>query len=144
MATPKGSSQEDNRSVVLFDGVCNLCNGAVNFIIDRDPDGRFAFAPLQSAPAHSLLAAHDLPADALDSLVLIEGGRAYVRSEAALRIARRLKGGWPLFYGFTIVPRFVRDQVYDWVAAHRYRWFGKQGACRLPTPELRARFLEMG
>ena len=129
--------------VVLFDGVCNLCNGAVQFILDRDPAGTFRFASLQSERAAALLRAHGLepPAGDPESMVLIDGGRVYERSSAALRIARRLRGGWSLLYALVIVPRALRDAVYRVVARNRYRWFGKSDQCRVPTPELRARFL---
>ena len=141
MATPIQRSEQDTGGIILFDGVCNLCNGAVTFVIDRDTKGFFTFAPLQSNAARALLERHGLSPGTLDSIVLVEDGQVYQRSGAALRIARRLKGGWPLLYGFMAVPRFIRDRVYDFIAANRYRWFGKEDACRVPTPELRARFL---
>ena len=132
-------------ALVLFDGVCNLCNGAVNFIIDHDPEGYFTFAALQSEEAVPRLAEFGRLPDSLaaapDSIVLIEGGRLYERSDAVLRIARRLSGLWPLAYIFVVLPKPLRDALYGWIAANRYRWFGKQDACRIPTPELRARFL---
>lgn len=129
--------------IVLFDGVCNLCAWAVRFIIGRDPAGRFRFASLQSAAGRELLAHHGLPAPAEpDSVVLIEGGRAYLRSDAALRIARGLRPPWPLVYAAVVVPRPIRDWAYNLIARNRYRWFGRQEACWLPTPALRARFLE--
>lgn len=131
----------DRHAVILFDGVCNLCNGAVNFIIDHDPAGYFKLAALQSEAARPLLEEHGLSADVLDSLVLIEEGRAYQRSTAALRIVGRLRGPWPLLRVFLAVPRPLRDAVYDWVATNRYDWFGRRDKCRVPTPELRERFL---
>ena len=128
--------------VLLFDGVCNLCNGAVQFIIRHDPAGRFRFAALQSDTGERLLREMGLPPDKLDTLVLVEDGRAHQRSTAALRIARRLSGLWPaLFYLFIWVPRPLRDLAYDFVARNRYRWFGQRDECMVPTPELRARFL---
>lgn len=133
-----GAINAIEKPVILFDGVCNLCNGAVNFVIDRDPDSRFLFAPLQSQYAKD-----HIPAElhAVDSILLFEKGRVYVKSDAALRIARRLKG-WPHFlWYFIFIPRFFRDWVYDMIAANRYRWFGKKDACRLPTPELTSRFI---
>lgn len=126
---------------MLFDGVCNLCNGWVNFVIDRDPAGIFRFAPLQSEAARSYLERSGLPLDFLEGVVLIEDGRCYIRSAAALRIVRRLRGPWPLFYGLVIVPRPFRDAAYRWIVQNRYRWFGKRDACRLSTPELANRFL---
>jgi predicted DCC family thiol-disulfide oxidoreductase YuxK len=137
--TPWGT---DVGPVVLFDGVCNLCSWSVNFIIDRDPGARFRFAPLQSAEGRRLLARFGLPAEPITSMVLVEQDRCFTRSTAALRIARNLGGAWPLAYVFMLVPRPVRDVIYDWVARHRYRWFGRSDACRVPTPELRSRFLE--
>lgn len=133
--------------VILFDGVCNLCNGAVNFIIDRDKPGRFRFAALQSQRASALLVqqgAKPLVAGTdPDSMVLLEDGKLYEQSTAALRIARRLSGVWPvLYYLFIWVPRPIRDWVYRVIARNRYRWFGKTDACRMPTPALKARFLE--
>jgi len=129
----------ETRLVVLFDGVCNLCNASVLFVIDRDPGGRFAFAPLQSGVAARLLAHRGYGETSLGSVLLLEGGRVYERSTAALRVARRLGGWWPLLYAFIAVPRPIRDAVYDWIARNRYRWFGKEEACRIPTPELRSR-----
>jgi predicted DCC family thiol-disulfide oxidoreductase YuxK len=124
-----------DRPVVLFDGVCNLCNGVVRFIIARDPSARFRFAPLQWAVAGAA------PGTA-DSIVLVVAGKRYTRSTAALRIARGLRFPWPLLYALVLVPRPLRDLVYDWVARHRYGWFGKRETCMVPTPEVRGRFLE--
>jgi predicted DCC family thiol-disulfide oxidoreductase YuxK len=128
--------------VLLFDGVCNLCNASVQFVIDRDPEARFRFAALQSDIGRELAEGCGIDVEALDSLVLVEEGRCYTRSSAALRVARRLSGGWPILAAFSVVPRPLRDVVYDFIAARRYRWFGKEEACRIPTPELRARFLD--
>lgn len=129
---------------MLFDGVCNLCNGTVQFIIDRDPNGLFRFAALQSDAAKTALAARGraTPEGEPDSVLLLDGDRVYERSDAALRIARRLSSAWRLFFVFIVVPRFIRDLVYRFIAKHRYRWFGKTEECRVPTPELRARFLD--
>ena len=111
-------------SLVLFDGVCNLCNGVVQFVIARDPHGRFQFGTLQSASARRVLDLHDVPRPLPDSLVLIDDGRVYTRSTASLRVARRLTWPWPLAYAAIAVPRPLRDAVYDRVAGRRYRWFG--------------------
>ncbi|QSQ18702.1 thiol-disulfide oxidoreductase DCC family protein [Pyxidicoccus parkwayensis] len=136
------SEAKQDTAVVLFDGVCNLCNGAVNFIIDRDPSSHFRFAALQSAQATALLAPLGrVPEAEPQSFILVEDGRVYERSSAALRVARKLPGAWKLFYAFIVVPRPIRDVVYRFIARNRYRWFGKAEACRMPTPELRARFL---
>lgn len=128
-------------SIILFDGVCNLCNASVNFVIDRDPAAHFRFGALQSEGGRALLAAHDVPDTWLDSIVLIEGDRVYTASDAALRIARRLPGAWSLLWVFRVVPRPIRDAVYNWIARNRYRWFGRQDSCRMPTPDLAARFI---
>ena len=125
---------------ILFDGVCNLCNGFVRFVIARDRSAHFRFGALSSPAAQELLRAagvHTPP----DSIVLLEDGRVHFRSDAALRVARRLPFPWPLAFALTIVPRVVRDGVYDFIAARRYRWFGRREVCMVPTPELRRRFL---
>jgi predicted DCC family thiol-disulfide oxidoreductase YuxK len=127
------------RAVLLFDGVCTLCNGFVQFVIQRDPAGRFQFATLQSDAARRLLQAAPQPLP--DTLVLVENGRVFLRSTAALRVARGLKFPWPLAFVLVVVPRPLRDWVYDIVARNRYRWFGRRDVCMVPTPELRARFL---
>jgi predicted DCC family thiol-disulfide oxidoreductase YuxK len=126
------------QATVLFDGVCNLCNASVDFIINRDPRAYFRFAALQSDAAKALgEATHGGP----QSIVLIEDGKRYEQSAAALRIARRLSGAWPLLWIFIVVPRPVRDALYRFVARKRYAWFGRSDECRIPTPELKARFL---
>jgi len=127
--------------VILFDGVCNFCNSSVNFIIKRNREKDIRFAALQSEAGKRLLNEYRLPAGEMESIVFIENGNAYQRSSAALRICRRLSGAWPLCYGFILVPRFIRDAVYNWIAANRYKWFGVQEQCMIPTPEIRERFL---
>jgi predicted DCC family thiol-disulfide oxidoreductase YuxK len=124
--------------VVLFDGVCNLCNATVRFILVRDRTGRFRFASLQSEAARRLLGG-DPPAE---SMILLEEGKSYTRSTAALRIARGLRFPWPILYAFMAVPAPIRDLIYNWVARHRYRWFGKRETCMVPTAEFRERFIE--
>ena len=135
---------QDEHPVVLFDGVCNLCNGAVNFLVDRDPRAKLRFASLQSSAGRALLEGlgHALADGDPESIVLVDGGLVYERSTAALRIARHLSGPWSLLAVLFVVPAFLRDLVYRWVASNRYRWFGKSDVCRVPTPELRARFIE--
>jgi predicted DCC family thiol-disulfide oxidoreductase YuxK len=128
-------------SVILFDGVCNMCSGAVRFIFKRDPGGVFRFAFLQSETGKDLLEKGGLRQGALDTFVLIEHGRYYTKSTAALRVARRLRGLWPLLFALIAVPRPIRDAVYGWIAANRYRWFGRKSECTLPSPELKQRFL---
>jgi predicted DCC family thiol-disulfide oxidoreductase YuxK len=127
--------------VVLFDGVCNLCNGSVLFIIARDRSDLFRFAALDSEAARLLLRECGITGALPDSVALIERGAVYTRSSAALRIAKRLRFPWPLMYAFIVVPRSLRDSVYDLIAHHRYGWFGKRDTCMVPTTELRSRFL---
>ncbi len=129
------------RSIVLFDGVCNLCNTSVNFLIDRDPEDRFVFGALQSEEGLAVLRKHGLPEHYFDSIVLIEGKNVWTASDAVLEISRHMPGLWPALRVFRIIPKTIRDAVYNWIAANRYRWFGKRESCRLPTPEDRSRFL---
>ncbi|MFN0139101.1 MAG: thiol-disulfide oxidoreductase DCC family protein [Pyrinomonadaceae bacterium] len=126
--------------IVLFDGVCNFCNGAVNFIIRHDRDNKFKFAALQSDKGVELRAKYGIGED-VDSIVVIENGRAYLHSTAALRVAKTLGGIWLLGYAFVIVPEFIRDWFYRLFAKYRYRLFGKKDVCMIPTPEVRERFL---
>jgi predicted DCC family thiol-disulfide oxidoreductase YuxK len=128
--------------IILFDGVCNLCVYFVQFVIRRDPAENFVFASLQSETGRRLIGEHAIPGDAMASIILVEDGRAFWKSTAALRIFRGLAQPWPLLYPFVLAPSFIRDAVYDFVAAHRYRWFGKRDECMLPTPELKRRFLD--
>lgn len=131
-----------NQDILLFDGVCNLCNSSVNFIIDHDPKGRFRFAALQSDFGQSKLTELGYDTEKFDSLVLLSKGKVYKKSSAALRIAKRLNGLWPLLYIFIIVPPFIRHAVYDIISKNRYRWWGKRDSCRMPSPELKQRFVE--
>ena len=126
---------------VLFDGVCNLCHGTVNWIIRHDKPARFRFAPLQSRAGAAIGRQYGLDPDALDTLVLVEGGKAYTKSTAALHIVRSVDSPWRVLYGLTIVPRPVRDLLYDWFARGRYRRFGKRDECMVPPPDVRERFL---
>lgn len=127
--------------VVLFDGVCNLCSGTVQFVIRHDAKNRFQFASLQSSYGQKILQQYQLPTNVFNSFILLENDKIFTRSTAALRVAKRLRGLWPLLYAFSIIPPFIRNAVYDWIAKNRYNWFGKQETCWLPTPELRDRFL---
>lgn len=130
---------------ILFDGVCNLCNGFVQFVIRHDAAGRFRFAALQSDAGRALLAAHGTAAASAaadpESVLLLSGGQLYSHSDAVLRIAQGLGGGWQLLGVGKLLPRAWRDAAYRFVARHRYRWFGRQESCLLPTPALKARFL---
>lgn len=127
--------------VLLFDGVCNLCHGAVRFIIARDPGKRFRFASLQSEIGRALAQRHGLPDD-VTTMVLVEPNeRVSLKSSAALRVAQHLGALWPLFGALLLVPTFLRDPVYEFVARNRYRWFGKKDSCPMPDPTLADRFL---
>lgn len=127
--------------VVLFDGVCNLCNASVDFIIRRDRKGRLRFAALQSEAAKTFLGNLEIPKSLPDSILFYENEKLYSRSAAVLRIASYLGFPWVLAKIFIIIPAFVRDAVYDFVARNRFRWFGKKETCRMPTQEERGRFL---
>ena len=130
-----------DQPIVLFDGVCNLCNSAVQFIIKHDKKNTFRFAALQSDTGQKLLAQYNFPKNELNSFILIENNQAYDRSTGALRVVKNFKGLWPMLYGFIILPKFIRDGIYNWVGKNRYKWFGKKEECMIPTPELKARFL---
>ena len=130
-----------DKPIILFDGICNLCNGAVQFVIKRDPAAIFSFASLQSDIGQQLLKKFDLPGNELNSFVLIQQDKSYTSSTAALKVAKQLKGPIKLLYGFIIVPVFIRNFVYRIIAANRYRWFGKRDSCMLPSVDLKERFL---
>ncbi len=127
--------------IIMFDGVCNLCNGFVKFIISRDKQNRYRFVYLQSPVAAELLRKYGI-SEKLKTIILIENGKVYDRSTAALRIARHLDRGWSWMYGFIIIPKFIRDGFYRLIAKYRYRWFGKKTHCMIPTPEIKSKFLE--
>lgn len=140
MDNPVGGMTE-GAAIVLYDGECGFCTRAVLFISRRDPGERFHFASLQSETGRDLLRRNGLPETGLETLVLLDEEGAWLRSTAALRIARGLRRGWPLLYGFVFAPRFVRDAVYDAFARRRHRWFGRVDHCANPSPELRRRML---
>jgi predicted DCC family thiol-disulfide oxidoreductase YuxK len=140
--TPLKSACLPDRQVVLFDGVCNLCTGSVLFVIKRDRTANFSFASLQSTYGQRQLVKFGLPIDQLNTIFLMKDEKLFKKSDAALEIARGLSGLWPVFYLFKIVPTFIRNGIYDLIAKNRYRWFGKQEACMIPTPELKARFID--
>lgn len=131
----------NDHPIILFDGVCNLCNKSVQFVIRHDAEKKFRFASLQSAAGQSLLIKYKLPANVFNSLVLIQNEKAHTRSGAALRVAKQLSGLTKLLYGFIIVPPFIRDGIYDWIARNRYKWFGERTSCMIPTPDIKSRFL---
>lgn len=127
--------------VLLFDGVCNLCNASVQWVLKRDRKGIFRFAALQSEAGRALLRQSGLSSENFDTVVLVDGDRVFTRSDAALEIVRRIGGPWSLLGIFRIVPRPLRNAVYDWVARYRYRWFGKTQSCMIPQPEWANRFI---
>jgi predicted DCC family thiol-disulfide oxidoreductase YuxK len=127
--------------IILFDGVCNLCNQSVKFIIKRDSSAYFKFASLQGEIGQSLLKKYGLKDD-LDSFIVIENQKAYVKSSAALLVCSKLDGAWKMVKIFRILPPLFRDFLYDLVAKNRYKWFGKEESCLLPSPEWKQRFLD--
>lgn len=133
--------QLPNKPLLLFDGVCNLCNASVQWILKRDHRGEFRFTALQSELGQQLLLRHGLASAHFDTVVLVVGEQIFLRSDAPLEIVRRLGGFWRMFYVFKILPRPLRDALYNFVARNRYRWFGRREACMLPRPEWKERFL---
>ncbi|WPP51147.1 thiol-disulfide oxidoreductase DCC family protein [Catalinimonas niigatensis] len=129
-------------NIILFDGVCNLCNHAVIFIIDRDQKKKYRFASLQSSVGQLLLTQYQIPTYSIDSVILISNGKAYKKSTAALKIARQLDRLWPLTYMLIIIPTFIRDIFYNIIAKYRYKIFGKTESCRYPSEHLKFRFLD--
>ncbi len=132
---------ENQPYIVIFDGLCNLCNGSVQFIIRHDKKNKFVFASLQSEVAQKLLNEIHVKSS-LETIVLIKGHKHFEKSDAVLEIAKNLSGFWPMVYGFTIIPRFLRDILYNWVAKNRYTWFGKRESCLSPSPKFSDKFLE--
>lgn len=130
------------KPVVLFDGYCNLCSGSVIFIVKRERGDAFRFASLQSDFAQNLISKLETQENMPDSIVLIENNRIYTRSTAALRIVKRLRRLWPALYIFILIPRFIRDPIYDFVAKNRYRWFGKRSTCFIPDKDMNHKFLD--
>jgi len=130
------------KKIILFDGVCNLCNKAVTYIIDHDPKDQFRFAALQSEVGKALLEKHDIDPAAVDSIVLISEDKAFIKAGAALRIAKHLSGLLPALYVFVVLPAFITNSVYDIIARNRYDWFGKKDNCMIPTADLKSKFLD--
>jgi predicted DCC family thiol-disulfide oxidoreductase YuxK len=130
-----------NQPLILFDGVCTFCNASVHFIIDRDPQSFFRFTPLQGSTGQETLKRYNLSLNQLDTMLLVEDNQVHTRSTAVLRIARHLRFPWNLLSVFLLVPPVIRNAVYGIIAHNRYKWFGQEDACRIPTPALRARFL---
>lgn len=142
--TEPSQKSEPTHAVVLFDGVCNVCNDSVKFILARDPTGYFRFASLQSDAARRLLAPYGLSEMPVSTMVLIEGGRVSLKSSAVMRVARQLGSAWRLVaFLLWLTPRPVRDALYTFFVKHRYRWFGQSEQCLVPTPAVRERFLDL-
>ncbi|SDW74162.1 Predicted thiol-disulfide oxidoreductase YuxK, DCC family [Lutibacter oricola] len=131
----------NNKSIVLFDGVCNLCNSSINFIIKHDTKERFLFASLQSDAAKEILLQFTSKKNDLSSILYIENNKLYSNSSAALRISKYLRTPINWMYAFIIVPKFIRNAVYNYIAKNRYKWYGKKESCMIPSPELKKRFL---
>lgn len=136
------AAETGGNPILLFDGVCNLCSGSVRFVIGRDPGARFRFAPLQSDVADDVLAPYDVDADDRSTVVLVQDGEVFRKSDAALRVARHLEGPTSFLWHARYVPRIVRDAVYDLVAATRYDVFGRKDRCMVPDPDVSERFLD--
>lgn len=132
---------DESHPVILFDGVCNLCNASVQYVIRHDPKKIFRFASLQSLFAQKILSAHHLPINNFNSFILLENNQIYTRSAAALLTAKKLKGFIKILWAFIIIPKFIRDGVYNIIAKNRYKWFGRKDECWVPTPELKSLFL---
>lgn len=128
--------------IILFDGVCNFCNASVLFVLKRDKKAVLRFAPLQSPAGRRILERYHFPTDDFDTMLLVESDRIYMRSSAALRIVKALGGLWFLLYACILIPKPVRDLLYNVIARNRYKWFGKRETCMIPTPEMKTRFIE--
>ena len=140
--TEDALAESDNHPILLFDGVCNLCNGAIQFVIPRDPEGTLRFAPLQSDLGETVRAAAGLSTDDLETVVLVDDGMAYTKSDAAIRVGEHLGGVYRLLSLGRLLPRGLRDRIYDFVAEHRYDWFGKKDQCMVPDGDVSDRFIE--
>lgn len=134
-------SFNSEKKIILFDGVCNLCNSTVQRVIKNDKKDIFRFTALQSAVGMVMVTELGIDTGQTDSIILVEGDAFHIKSTAALKIAKELSGGYPLLYGFMIVPTVIRNWVYDFIAKNRYKWYGRQESCMIPTPELKKKFL---
>ncbi len=130
-----------DKGLILFDGVCNFCNSSVNFIIRKDKQDNFRFLALQSERGQKIVKQYNLDPENLQTVILLQNGKIYTRSTAALRVAKQLSGGWKLFYGFVIVPPVIRDFFYNIISKNRYKWWGQRDSCMVPGPEVRKKFL---
>ena len=132
----------EKESILLFDGHCSLCNASVDFVLKRDSKKMLLLAAMQDPAGKRVLEYYHLPPNYLNTLVLVEHGKVYLGSTAALRVARHLGGGWPLFYSLIIIPKGIRDRIYQWISSHRYQWFGRKATCRIPNTTEQAQFLK--
>lgn len=130
-----------NKNIIIFDGICNFCNKSVNFIIKRDTKVHFLFTPIQSDVAKEIMHKYDLNSKDIDSIILIKDDRYFTKSDAILEILKDLSGYWFLFRIFKIVPKIMRDYLYNFISKNRYKFFGKKNSCMLPTKDLKKRFL---
>lgn len=134
---------EDGKKIILFDGVCNLCNSTINAIIKRDKKNMYLFAPLQGITGQKFITERNIDTTKVDSIILIEPNVAYyTKAEAVLKIGRSFGRLWQLLWLFEQLPTVFNNWVYDYVARNRYKWYGKKDACMIPTPELKAKFLD--
>lgn len=134
--------KNDDNYIILFDGVCNLCNNSVQFIIKNDKRNKFKFSSLQSPFGQNLLGKYNIDTNNTDSFVFIRKNKAYIKSSAALWVAKELGSFWQLLCFFFIIPASLRNLIYDWVARNRYKWFGKKESCMIPTPNIKNKFLD--
>ncbi|MDZ7898733.1 MAG: thiol-disulfide oxidoreductase DCC family protein [Arcicella sp.] len=135
------NSIPQNTQIILFDGVCNFCNSSINFIIDHDPEKNFKFAPLQSEFGQAILKQFNKNTEDFDSVILLKNSQLYQKAEAAVEVTKHLSGAWKYLAVFGILPTFFLNFFYDIIAKNRYKIFGKSEICRIPTPELRERFI---
>jgi predicted DCC family thiol-disulfide oxidoreductase YuxK len=133
--------KKDGCDIVLFDGICNLCNRSVQFIIKHDKERKFRFASLQSEFGKLKIIENQIDAHKFDSIIYFHNHKYYSKSTAVLKIAKHLDGLWPIFFGFIIIPPFIRDWIYDFLSKRRYAWFGKNDTCMVPSPDNKWRFL---
>jgi predicted DCC family thiol-disulfide oxidoreductase YuxK len=133
--------KNSNQKIILFDGVCNLCNTSVNFVIEHDKKNIFRFAALQSDIGRKLAIENNINTADTDSIILIDGDSSYIKSTAALYISKELSGAYPLLYAFMIIPKYLRDLIYNYIAKNRYKWYGKKESCMIPSPTLKDKFL---
>ena len=140
--TETAIAESDDHPILVFDGVCNLCDGSIQYIIPRDPDGTLRFAPLQSDLGETVRESAGLSTDDLKTVVLVDDGMAYTKSDAAIRVGEHLGGPYRLLSLGRLLPRSLRDRIYDFVADHRYDWFGKKDQCLIPDEDVSDRFIQ--